>query len=457
MAVSELAAWRSPHDRVGINELLTHYAKPLQELSRQLQSSFASHPKSDPQILDDIFILRYLLSRKGDVPASVASIKQALDWRKQNLDLIKAATDLTKPPALAQESLQKLNCYMAGGIHTPTSYGDIVLIIRAACVNFQELVQDLDSVAIYMMYLWEVCFQYCDSESRRRGYIVKLFVVNDMNGFSPNPFIMKKFGAVMGSQSKRSEFLYPQFLGMMCAANAPSIINYIFKMISPMMSKGFADKFRVHGTVSPEPSRIAAKDLPLPFKGDDAAAMPSFLGGRCECEGGCVGFKVSNALPPPPRKTPDDLPLFASLTTFVQVRYLQRQREKAANDENAGSITMPETCQECRQVSYTTSPVSSGPVAKEVADSATSSNRIQEGSWILDELDNLIQVERAQEPKQTAYAGAADVQANVEQPSAVRSSSISRAPASPMKQNEIQIETEVDMPMLAHKGCLFCL
>merc|ERR1719160_1840735 len=113
-------------------------------------------------------------------------------------------------------------------------------------------------------------------------------------------------------------------------------------MISPLMSKGFVDKFTIHGALTPDPSRIAAKDLPLPFKDDDAAVMPSFIGGRCQCEGGCIGFKVPNTLPPPPKKTPDDLPFAASLTTLVQVRYLQRQRQQAETQKNAKTSTVPQ-------------------------------------------------------------------------------------------------------------------
>lgn len=333
MAQTRLPAWRSPHDRVSLTELLTCYEQPLQELGQKFEKAFAAHPASDPQVLDNIFILRYLLSKKGDAAAAATAIQAALDWRRENLPLIHAASELTKPPSMSQESLQKINCYMTAGIHTPTSYGDLVFIIRAACMNINELMNDLDSLSIYIMYLWEVCYQYCDKESRERGYFVKLYVVNDMNGFSPNPLVMKKFGAVMGDQSKRSEFLYPQLLGMMCAVNAPSVINFIFKLISPLMSKGFVEKFHIHGEVTPDSSRIAAKDLPLPFKGDDAAVMPSFIGGRCECEGGCIGHNVSNILPPPAKKTAKDLPGAASLSTFVQVRYLQRQRERAAQKE----------------------------------------------------------------------------------------------------------------------------
>jgi len=313
MASSQPAAWRSPHDRVSIKDLLAHYQKPMQELREKFQSAFAAHPKADPQVLDDIFILRYLLSKKGDVAASADSIQKTLDWRRNNLSLIQAATDLTNPSALSHEKLQRLNCYMAAGIHTPTSHGDLVLIIRAACVNFDELAKDLDSLAIYVMYLWEVCFQYCDTESRKRGYFVKLFVVKDMHGFSPNPMVMQKFGAVMDSQSKRSEFLYPQFLGMMCAANPPEVTNVFFKMISPLMSKDFLEKFprdafssqlkRFLFQIDPA-GNIDAKDLDLMVPSNDDNT--------------------------------------ATLATFVQARYLQRQREKAAKVQNDVTSTVPQ-------------------------------------------------------------------------------------------------------------------
>eukprot|EP00746_Dinoflagellata_sp_MGD_P068179 gnl/MRDRNA2_/MRDRNA2_28104_c0_seq1.p1 gnl/MRDRNA2_/MRDRNA2_28104_c0~~gnl/MRDRNA2_/MRDRNA2_28104_c0_seq1.p1 ORF type:complete len:441 (-),score=93.76 gnl/MRDRNA2_/MRDRNA2_28104_c0_seq1:96-1364(-) len=421
MAPSELAAWRSPHDRVSFKELQAHYAQPLQQLGQKFEAAFAAHPRADPEIHDDIFILKHLLSKKGDTAATASSIQQALDWRKENLPIIQAAADLKAPPNISKEGLQAVNCYMAAGVHCLTSYGDVVVVIRAACVNFAELVKDLDSLEAYIMYLWEVCAQHCDTESRKRQHFCKLFVINDMIGFSPNPLLMKKFGAVMGAQSKRSEFLYPQFLGIFCPVNAPAILQFIFKLISPLLSKGFVDKFKPHGALTPDPSRIVAKELPLPFKGDDAACMPTFLGGRCER---CVGFNFPNVLPPPPQKTPADLASTASLTNFVQVKYLQTLREEAATAKSSSSST-----------AATATPVPS------VEESMTASDP---------------EVVKKEEQAQNQVKAEADQPAQVPHNIPSKESSISKSPAVPVDNTDIQIETEPKTPELPRKGWLGC-
>jgi hypothetical protein len=449
MAPSKLGAWRSSCDRVSLKELLAHYAKPLQELTQVFHSAFASHPKTDPVALDEVFILRYLLSRKGDVAASAACIQQALDWRRANLPLIHAAADLTKPPALSQESLQKLNCYMAAGIHTPTTFGDLVLIIRAACVNFEELVKDLDSLEIYMMYLAETCYQYCDNESRERGYFVKMFVVNDMNGFSPNPNVMKKLATVRKAHSKRSEFLYPQALGMCCIVNAPANLAGMFKFISPWMSKGFVEKFHLHGTLIPDPSRITAKDLPLPFMGDDAATMPSFLGGCCECEGGCIGHNVSNSTPPPPRKTPNDLPMFASLTNFVQTRFLQKRRDEVAKAKGA-SITASAQLQ-THNVTDASTCVINGCAAPQPDSSPVIEPTLAETELPKDRKELVPSIQHALKSNESKMAETrqVDVLQSTTLESAMRKSVVALSP----EQSGIQIQTDVDIPMTCGFFC----
>jgi hypothetical protein len=313
---------------------------------------------------------------------------------------------------------------MASGVYTTTSYGDIVIIIRAACVNFPEMVNDVKSLEIYIMYLWEVAYHFCDDESRKRQYFCKLFIVNDMVGFAPNPFVMKKFGPVMGAQSKRSEFLYPQFLGMMCVVNAPAIFQFIFKIISGFMSKGFLEKFNIHGALTPEPSRLVAKELPLPFKGDDAACMPTFLGGRCEDP---VGLFPS-VLPPPPKKTPADLASAASLTTFVQVKYLQRLRDEAAKGKTAGTstATMPTP-------------------APAVAESATPSNGAT--------LSNPPEV-ASRIPSESKVAD--DQPTPVSQSIPGKETSIGSIPAAPVSETEVQIETEPKTPDVPRKGLFGC-
>lgn len=200
------------------------------------------------------------------------------------------------------------------------------------------------------------------------------------------------------------------------------------------MSKGFIDKFHVHGALTPDPCVVAAKELPLPFKNDDAIAMPSFIGGRCQCEGGCIGFQVPNTMPPPPKKTPDDLPSAASLTTFVQVRYLQRLREKAIEETASTSKLSPEFL----LVPGTGSAANVVPATE-------------------------AEIASEQEPKQTASTGTPGGEKHLGEPSATETTTstmttttrTNTTTTSPVEK-DILIQTEPDDPVLSLHRFPFC-
>lgn len=327
-----------PAGRQPLAELLTQHGPELRELATCLRPDLDAHPREDPQRLDDIYLLRYLLSkrdsedpRQSDVPKCVEDIRKALAWRREHLQLLREAAAGKPPSALPPGGLASANCFQATSFHNISSFGDPMMIVRSACQNINEIALDLDISRILQKYLCEAAMQFCDAETRRRGYLVKLYIVNDMAGASPNPLVLRKISTVTGETSKRNEFLYPQMLGKYVIVNAPWGFATLFGMVKPLISKASVEKVHIHGALGPDSSRIAAKDMPLPFVGDDAAVLPSFLGGRCECEGGCVGFQIPNTLPPqlPRLGHCAGEPAFVRYRGLSSIRHLPRMRQSA--------------------------------------------------------------------------------------------------------------------------------
>eukprot|EP00246_Nothoceros_aenigmaticus_P002042 TRINITY_DN1277_c0_g1_i1.p1 TRINITY_DN1277_c0_g1~~TRINITY_DN1277_c0_g1_i1.p1 ORF type:complete len:109 (-),score=10.69 TRINITY_DN1277_c0_g1_i1:118-444(-) len=72
--------------------------------------------------------------------------------------------------------------------------------------------------------------------------------------------------------------LYPEYLGRLIIINTPITFKMLWELLSPFIDGPTQKKIRIH------------KDGGLADLLDtvEAQNLPSFLGGACECEGGCM-------------------------------------------------------------------------------------------------------------------------------------------------------------------------
>lgn len=71
---------------------------------------------------------------------------------------------------------------------------------------------------------------------------------------------------------------YPEMAGNVYVVNAPWVFNAIWKIVKPWLKPATLDKITILGHNFKE--RL--------LEDFDADQLPVFLGGTCECEGGCV-------------------------------------------------------------------------------------------------------------------------------------------------------------------------
>jgi hypothetical protein len=134
----------------------------------------------------------------------------------------------------------------------------------------------------------EVAFRQCDRVTRETGRLTKLIIVNDLRNKTsakPDSKVMK----AMSESSHLSEFLYPQLVEATIAVNAGPLTNLMFKAAKLFVSKRAMSKFKVcHAdTLTGD-----IKDCPYASKHIAIENIPSYLGGTCRCDGGCiVGMK----------------------------------------------------------------------------------------------------------------------------------------------------------------------
>ncbi|KAJ7109714.1 CRAL-TRIO domain-containing protein [Mycena crocata] len=227
---------------------------------------------------DDETLLRFLRARKFNLAQSKTMITNAQEWRKTfngtGLDKLYAEMDPFDYPEReaifdcwplyfhkTDKKGRPLNVHTFGGVDFPKLYKTCTperhwqsVIVNAECLPREVL----------------------PASSRQAGRpIGTVFVIVDLKGFSLSKFWQMK--TLARSSFQISQDYFPETMGQLAIVNAPSSFAFIWSMIKPWLSKETAEKVDILGNNYEE----ILLDL------IDADALPSSLGGNCECEGGC--------------------------------------------------------------------------------------------------------------------------------------------------------------------------
>lgn len=294
-----------------VTELLAGYGVRVQIAELRARMG-AALPAQDPvgSQFDELFLLRFILSFKA---ADVAEphLRRCVEWRMANATLQRAARanqvrDQVTVDALMPQ-IRGLSALMSGKLHPKvTLLGGPVYINRGCLNNDKAMVQYLtehgfDLLRDYMLLMRETCFAITDSETRRTGKMVKMQTWYDMSGMAIQ--FDKKLMSEMGAVSKMSESIFPQLLQAVVILNAPSIVRGMMYLARPFFSKGLLEKIQFCGSGSTS-SDTAPKDAiqacPVVTRLLAMDAVPSFLGGQCNCPGGCICSPNSQRVPTPP-------------------------------------------------------------------------------------------------------------------------------------------------------------
>eukprot|EP00921_Rhytidocystis_pertsovi_P003610 GHVQ01006258.1.p1 GENE.GHVQ01006258.1~~GHVQ01006258.1.p1 ORF type:complete len:358 (+),score=46.46 GHVQ01006258.1:959-2032(+) len=185
-----------------------------------------------------------------------------------------------------QPYLPILRSLLSAWGHQCTRGGQPTVLIRINCCNFPLLTNlvPLDVIRDYVVFSNEVEFWWCDMKTRESGKVHKCYRLIDLKGMSSKS-VDRKFLKVFEQSSKISEFLHPQLVAQTILVNAPSFIRWVVEALKAVgVSRRALDKLWVHKQV--ENKCIAEHDDILRLM--DKETLPSYLGGLCNCVGGCV-------------------------------------------------------------------------------------------------------------------------------------------------------------------------
>ncbi|KAH9248490.1 hypothetical protein BASA81_013816 [Batrachochytrium salamandrivorans] len=228
-------------------------------------------------IYDDLFVLRFLLSAKGDIKMAGAKLKETLKWRVDNLVNLNLVVAKTFPQR--EIFYQHLQAGIVGWLGN-----DLLYSARTGLGNVAALVDRLSEEDLLQLfpYLNEPNFRLVDNRTREVGVICKVITVVDLHGFSMSRF-SRKFPAIAGKSSHASNVYYPQLLRHTVFLNLPTVLRMIFSASTMLMHKDTVEKQRVCPG-KPRSGKQTAADCPfLKAKAGSGEAavnlVPQFLGG----------------------------------------------------------------------------------------------------------------------------------------------------------------------------------
>eukprot|EP01134_Creolimax_fragrantissima_P000927 CFRG0927T1 len=236
------------------------------------------------EIHDDLWILRYLLSN-GEIDKCVDDIKRAVAWRKENAEFVLKAKDFNAMPPYYEDSKK----FVAVSNHVKTRKdGGPVFIVRSGISNPKKLMEILtyDQIFEILIFQKEQAYNMCDIRSRETGYLTKMTTINDFSGLSLLRAKDKKFMKALSESAKLAEYVHPQLMDKGVMINVNKVVQMLFSLLKMVMPRKTVAKMTICGASDTRTQNISL--CPWVRENIEIVNVPTFLGGKCECPGGCV-------------------------------------------------------------------------------------------------------------------------------------------------------------------------
>lgn len=273
-------------------------------LREHREATAALRQRLAEEALDDVWLLRYVLSFRDDLPGAAQAARAALSWRRENSGIVEAAKLRQAPSDLSQEEVDAINQCFVAAYHCCTRFGDPVFISRLCAYNVNRLMEIVSEakLELWFNFVNECAWQYCEAESHRRRYFVMQINIQDVHGVKMMQ--NRAFLRALGNSSKVNDWLRPQLFGKTYVVNPPRWLSMASRLAGGLMSKKSLEKVWVH------PSKVSEGRRLCPFAQqlfEDASVLPKFLGGSRDAD---------EAFPSEPRSAArhaGELPILAGL------------------------------------------------------------------------------------------------------------------------------------------------
>lgn len=249
----------------------------LGELRRRTRER-TTHPR-----FHDLMLLRFLRARKFEVEAAWRMFSEHLDWRENTgLDRLPEGRFSPGAPEESFPELPDIKRHYPHGFHGQDREGRPIYIERLGRLSLPELLAttSAERVAQYFAHeLERVTTHRLLACSLAQGRLIeKTLTVLDLEGLSLRTVSQAQARRMLQAITKVQQSHYPELMGEMIIVNAPRAFHLAWKFACPMIDCSTVQKIR--GLQEDPCERL--RELVEPSN------LPRFLGGECECAGGCL-------------------------------------------------------------------------------------------------------------------------------------------------------------------------
>jgi CRAL/TRIO domain len=261
-------------DRPSVVDLIVEYRAVIDQVATEL----ASDPLYSAQKHDDLWILRFLLSHKKNLKASVKAAKHTLAFRAQHKLDEKDIRYFPVGPDVPEPAFQRYLKYCSNDAFqfcVPDVKLGVVGICLGPSVDMHGLVENVDEADWLptIVYMAEWSHQWNDFLTRTSGRLTRSVRIIDLGGASfkhMNAECKKRNGDAM----KVTEDCYPQLVRSVFICRAPGWVQGIWRVLRVFFPKRLVEKIDF---VAPESN---ARDLNLLLKYISMENLPSRYGGK---------------------------------------------------------------------------------------------------------------------------------------------------------------------------------
>jgi hypothetical protein len=191
---------------------------------------------------DTLWLLRFVLSHKGNIAAAVAAARGTMAYRHEHR-LDDPEYDRTHMSRTALEGFHSSIGAGAVTYYTPDTDRQLLLIGRVRDLDFHRIVATMspEETAHAGRLSSEFIFRYCDEVTRRTGLLTKYVRFIDLSGIRLGG-MNREFQRRDRELSRQLEDFYPQLLEAVYLCHAPFFLQSIWRAMRPLLPERFVDK-----------------------------------------------------------------------------------------------------------------------------------------------------------------------------------------------------------------------
>jgi hypothetical protein len=244
------------------------HAEGLAEFKKNIEAK----GKYDKERHNDYMLLRFLRARKFDMAKTELMFMDAEKWREES-----KVNELVASFAFPEK--EAVFAIHPQYYHKTDKAGRSIYIEHLKKMDIGKLFKETTQERLISRHIREyekfTRYRLQACSAKKGENIEQGFSIIDLKGVPLSQF--NQVRKIISSLSEISSNYYPETMGKMFVINTPTLFTAVWAMLKTMLDEHTVSKIQIVGS-------NYQKHL---LEHIDAENLPAYLGGTCECEGGC--------------------------------------------------------------------------------------------------------------------------------------------------------------------------